>query len=218
MALTSNPDAQSDQASRTLTSRTSLELRIALYNQHRDTTLREMVAIDHFSDTVPPSLVDKWLLALNPDPSHAFFLPPEVKGFYGSDLRASILIELAHDCYKYIMHETQDRAKIAKYTGRMLLAIRLLDLGALEAEDVNLAGLALWHRALALVRIAEGSDDGGQEELAETLRRYEGVRARSMLSDAKLPQPGRLKARLLASAKELDNKTVVACLEAWTLL
>ncbi|KAH7014424.1 uncharacterized protein B0I36DRAFT_338718 [Microdochium trichocladiopsis] len=175
-----------------------------------------MVAIDHFSDTVPPSLVDKWLLALDPDPSHTFALPPEVKGFYGGDLRASIPIELAHDCYKYIVHETQDRTKIVKYARRMLLAIGLLDLDALEAGDVNLAGLALWHRALALVRIAE-EDDGGQE-LAETLRRYEGVRARSALSDAKLPQPGRLKARLLASAKELDNGTVVSCLEAWTLL
>jgi len=204
----------------------TLKARIALYDKHKDTTLREIVAIDHFSNTVPPSLVDQWLLALDPDPdrAHLFKLPLGIKGFYGGDLRASIPIELAHDCYKYIVYETEDREKTAKYAGRMLLAIGLLDLERLEREDVDLAGLALWHKALALVRLvgvelvkvdpqtSAGLAYTGQD-LFETLEQYARIRARSQLPDAKLPLPERLKARLLSTAHELGNETATELLK-----
>lgn len=190
-----------------------------VYALHRD-TLRDMIAVDHFSNSVPPSIVDQWLLALDPRPGNsAVNLPPEIKGFYGGDLRASIPIELAHDCYKHIVHETADRGKVAKHASRMLVALSLLDLDELEARDANLAGLALWHWLLALVRLAseDGAGVGSGRALADVLRRYERVRHRSTLSDARLPRPGRLKARLLAVARELGIQSSVDCLVAWEL-
>lgn len=199
----------------------TLEARVTLYNKHKETTLREMVAVDHFSDTVPPSLVDQWLLALDPDPVRAatFKLPPEIKGFYGGDLRASIPIELAHDCYKYIVYETQDREKIVKYAERMMLAIGLLDLERLERENVDLAGLALWHKTLALVRVVDTEVANAAskfshtgQSLMETLEQYARVRAESKLPDAKLPLPERLRARLLSIAQELRNEAAVGVL------
>ncbi|KXJ87955.1 hypothetical protein Micbo1qcDRAFT_207713 [Microdochium bolleyi] len=177
---------------------------------HHKGELRDMIAVDHFSNAVPLSLIDQWLLILDPDPDNRVALPPGIKGFYGGDLRASIPIELAHDCYKYIVHETKDRDQIAKYAGRMLIAVALLDLNDLETKDANLAGLALWHKALAQVRLA-GEADG----LADTLRMYERVRRESTLPDAKLPRPGRLKARLLTVAEQLGLDGAIQCLRGW---
>ncbi|KAI9163990.1 hypothetical protein HJFPF1_05625 [Paramyrothecium foliicola] len=169
--------------------------------------IREIIAVDHFSNTVPDSIVDLWLKALDPESQIA--LPPNVKGFYGGDLRASIPIELAHDCYKYVMHET-DKAKVGKYANRMLIALSLLNIDKLSETDANLAGLALWHKALAQARLP-----GSAAGLAKTLQRYEIVRPRASLSDAKLPQPERLTSRLLAAAKELANDDVMGLLHDW---
>lgn len=151
--------------------------------------LRNIIEVDHFSNAMPTSIVDLWLTAL--DPESNIHLPPDVKGFYGSDLRASIPIELAHDSYKYVMHES-NRAKAIEYVNRMLIALSLLDIDALMTKDANLAGLALWHKALAQVRLPDRTLD-----LAKTLEQYEIVRPLASLSDAKLPQPERLKVRLL---------------------
>ena len=110
--------------------------------------IREIIEVDHFSNTVPDSIVDLWLTAL--DPESKISLPADVKGFYGGDLRASIPIELAHDCYKYVMHET-DKDKVNKYANRMLIVLSLLDMDKLLNKDANLAGLAVaallrdWH-------------------------------------------------------------------------
>ncbi|KAH7396936.1 hypothetical protein DE146DRAFT_658244 [Phaeosphaeria sp. MPI-PUGE-AT-0046c] len=166
------------------------------YDRHR-ATLRDIVEVDHFSNTMPTSIVDFWLSAL--DPESKIRLPLDTKGFYGSDLRASIPIELAHDSYKYVMHET-DKAKATKYANRMIIALSLLEMDVLIIKDANLAGLALWHKALALVRLPDCVVD-----LAKTLKLYEDVRPRASLSGSKLPQPGRLKTRLLTMVDD-DNK------------
>lgn len=170
-------------------------------------TIREIIEVDHFSNTVPESIVDLWLRALDPDSKIP--LPRDVKGFYGGDLRASIPIELAHDCYKYVMHET-DRARVDTYANRMLIALSLLDMDELSRKDANLAGLALWHKALAQARLL-GSLDG----LTDTLKRYEAVRPRASLSDSKLPQPARLTARLLMAAEQLGNDEAAMVLRNW---
>jgi hypothetical protein len=167
-------------------------------------TIREIIEVDHFSNTVPESIVDLWLKAL--DPESKIVLPPDVKGFYGGDLRASIPIELAHDCYKYVIHET-DKVKVAKYANRMLVALSLLDIDKLSKKDANLAGLALWHSALAQVRLPDNVVG-----LADTLNRYESIRPHASLSDSKLPQPARLKSRLLTT---VDNDDAAAWLRNW---
>ncbi|CRJ99699.1 hypothetical protein BN1723_008691 [Verticillium longisporum] len=125
--------------------------------------LRDIIEVDHFSNTVPESIVSLWLNAL--DPTNKTLLPRDVKGFYGGDLRASISIELAHDCYKYVMHET-DKTKVDKYANRMLIALSLLDMDELSKKDANLAGLALWHTALAQARLP-----GSLVDLSDTLKR-----------------------------------------------
>ncbi|TPX08076.1 uncharacterized protein E0L32_010276 [Thyridium curvatum] len=179
------------------------------YDKHKD-TLRDIITVDHFSNTIPDSIVDLWLAAL--DPGSRIALPAGVKGFYGGDLRSSIPIELAHDSYKYVVHETQDRAKVAKYARRMLLAISLLDLDSLARRDANLAGLALWHKALAQARL---SDSDSAAQLAGTLKQYEALRPQASLPDAKLPRSERLKTRLLAVAQDLGNAETVTWLKNW---
>ena len=167
------------------------------YETNKD-ILREIIEVDHFSNTMPASIIDLWLAAL--DPETKIRLPPDVEGFYGSDLRASIPIELAHDSYKYVLHET-DHDKVTKYASRMLLSLSLLDIDLLIVKDANLASLALWHKSLAQVRLPDCATD-----LAKTLEQYETVRARASLNDAKLPQPARLKARLLTMV-DADDET-----------
>ncbi|KAH7323230.1 hypothetical protein B0I35DRAFT_407612 [Stachybotrys elegans] len=176
------------------------------YLSHK-ATIREIIAVDHFSNTVPDSIVDLWLRAL--DPEGRVPLPPGVKGFYGGDLRSSIPIELAHDCYKYVMHET-DTAKVEKYANRMLVVLALLDMEKLSTADANLAGLALWHKALAQARHPVQAMG-----LKDTLEQYGVVRPRASLSDAKLPQMPRLVARLLAAAEQTGNDEAAECLRTW---
>ncbi|KAM0579812.1 hypothetical protein D7B24_008164 [Verticillium nonalfalfae] len=171
------------------------------------TVLRDIIEVDHFSNTVPESIVSLWLNALNP--RNKTPLPRDVKGFYGGDLRASIPIELAHDCYKYVIHET-DKTKVDKYANRMLIALSLLDMEDLSKKDANLAGLALWHTALAQARLP-----GSLVDLSDTLKRYEAIRPRASLSDSKLPQPLRLVARLLTAAEQLGNAETVVLLQNW---
>ena len=170
--------------------------------------IREIVEVDHFSNSVPDSIIDTWLAALDPESKIA--LPSGVKGFYRGDLRSSIPIELAHDCYKHVMHEMA-KIKVDKYAKRMLIALSLLDLDVLSKRDANLAGLALWHKALAQARLS------GDEAtlLAETLKRFEAVRPKSSLSDSKLPKPTRLKHRLLEAADSLENVQVVGWFRDW---
>jgi hypothetical protein len=167
-------------------------------------TIREIIDVDHFSNTVPDSIVDLWLTAL--DPESNISMPAGVKGFYGGDLRASIPIELAHDCYKYVMHET-DKDKVSKYANRMLIVLSLLDMDKLLDKDANLAGLALWHKALAQARLP-----GSMADLTDTLKSYEAIRPRASLNDNKLPQPARLRTRLRTVAEESGNDDVAAWL------
>lgn len=158
-----------------------------IYETHKE-TLRSIIQTDHFSDSVPPVLVSAWLDAL--DPTSTTPLPPNIKGLYGGDLRSSIPIELAHDSYKYVLHEP-DAGKSERYAKRMLISLALLDLDTLCEQDPTLASLALWHKALALVRV-----EGMGEDLSETLRRYDEVRSRSNASSQKVPTPEKLRKRI----------------------
>src|ERR1700744_1187556 len=89
-------------------------------------TLRDIIANDHFGGEMPPSVVEAWVMALQP--GSRVPLPPSVKGFSGGDLRASMPIETARGSYKFIAHETADKAKIEKYSKRMLTALSMVDL------------------------------------------------------------------------------------------
>jgi hypothetical protein len=166
------------------------------YDLHKE-TLRDIIAVDHFSNAVPPSLVDLWVAAL--DPIGKTPLPPSGRGFYNGDLRSSIPIELAHDSYKYVVHET-DQEKATRYASRMLVALSLLDMDKLATSDATLACLALWHQSLALARLPHSIN-----QLLELLDQYEIIRPKSTLSDAKLPLPARLRARLLKVANDVGN-------------
>ncbi|PVI05404.1 hypothetical protein DM02DRAFT_516868, partial [Periconia macrospinosa] len=196
------PREKSHQATMTSTPSTPQQI---YYTTHKE-TLRSIIQTDHFSDSVPPALVSTWLAAL--DPTSTIPLPPDIKGLYGGDLRSSIPIELAHDSYKYVLHES-DAAKSELYARRMLISLALLDLNTLGERDPTLASLALWHKALALLRV-----EGAVEELGETLRRYEKVRRRSSVSDQKIPTPERLKARLGRLAEGLQRKDIVGFLDS----
>ncbi|OAL46367.1 hypothetical protein IQ07DRAFT_658517 [Pyrenochaeta sp. DS3sAY3a] len=169
-------------------------------------TLRSIIETDHFSNTMPPSIIDAWLSAL--DPSSTTPLPPGLKGFYGGDLRCSLPIELAHDSYKYVVHE-RDAAVVETYTARMLLSLSLLDLPALVERDATLAALALWHVALALVR-----REGCKEELRGVMEAFRGVRGRVGLSERKVPGVEGLRGRLLGVCGDGEAR---AWLEGWDL-
>lgn len=116
-------------------------------------------------------------------------------------------VELAHDSYKYIIHETADREKVEKYATRMLVSLSLLDFDLLAEREPTLAALGLWHRSLALVRL-EGKSE--VQELRDTLERYQIVRPMSKLSESKLPTAERLKERLVAIAEDLGLEENVA--------
>lgn len=177
------------------------------YLKHAD-TLRDIIANDHFGGEMPTQIIDQWMKAL--EPSSKLPLPPGVKGFYGSDLKSSMPIEIARGSYKYITHEIIDKKKVDKYASRMLIALSMLDSGSLAQKDPNLGVLALWHKALAQVRLPENA-----EGLAETLQQYEALRPQATLSDSKLPQPERLKERLQKVAGDLENEAASVWLASW---
>ncbi|KAF1975085.1 hypothetical protein BU23DRAFT_552920 [Bimuria novae-zelandiae CBS 107.79] len=177
------------------------------YRRHKD-LLRDIIANDHFGDQPVPEIIEQWVAAM--EPGVTIPLPANIKGFYGGSLRASIPIEVARGSYKHIVYETVDKAKVEKYAQRMLIALSTLDVrGLMNAEPV-LGAAALWHKALAEVRLPDCS-----EALGSTLRLYEAVRPKVNLSDSKMPQPARLKTRLVLLAQELDNRDAFATLEAW---
>jgi hypothetical protein len=172
---------------------------VPLSTDHPDPeTLRDIIAYDHFGGEMPPSIVEAWVMALQP--GSCVPLPPSVKGFYGGDLRASMPIEIARGSYKFITHETADKKKIEKYSKRMLAALSIVDINKVSRDEPTTGLLALWHKTLALVRLPEAAD-----ELVQTFKQYKELRPRSSLPDSKLPLPDRLKGRLLTVAGELGN-------------
>ena len=172
---------------------------LSLSTDHPDPdTLRDIIANDHFGGDMPPSLIEAWVMALQPGSSIP--LPPNVKGLYGGDLRASMPIEIARGSYKFIAHDTADKEKIEKYSKRMLTALSIVDIDKVSRDEPITGLLTLWHKTLALVRLP-----GAVDELAQTLKEYEELRPKSSLSDSKLPLPDRLKGRLLDVARELGN-------------
>lgn len=161
-------------------------------------TLRDIIANDHFGGEMPPSVVEAWVMALQP--GSRVPLPPNVKGFYGGSLRASMPLEIARGSYKFIAHETADKEKIAKYSERMLTALSMVDIDKVSQDEPTTGALILWHKTLALVRLPNVAG-----ELLQTFKQYEELRPKSSLPDSKLPLPDRLKARLLNVAAELGN-------------
>jgi hypothetical protein len=170
-------------------------------------TLRDIIANDHFGGDMPPSIVEAWVIALQP--VSCVPLPPNVKGFYGGDLRASMPIEIARGSYKFITHETTDKEKIEKYAKRMLMALSIVDIDKVSRNEPTTGALTLWHKTLALVRLPEAAD-----ELVQTCKQYEELRPKSSLPDSKLPLPDRLKGRLLNVAQELGNTVATQLLSA----
>jgi hypothetical protein len=180
------------------------------YHIHKD-ILRDIVSNDHFGggeEQVPAEIIDQWVAVM--EPGSKIPLPTNIKGFYGGSLRASIPIEVARGSYKHIIHETADKEKVDKYARRMLIALSVLDVDELVQREPVLGAAALWHVALAQVRVPEYS-----EALTATLQRYEAVRPRVNLTDSKMPQAMRLKTRLTSVAKELDNRDALAALDSW---
>jgi hypothetical protein len=160
--------------------------------------LRDIILHDHFGGEMSEHIVDQWVQAL--EPGSRVPLPPSVRGFYGGSLRASMPIEISRGSYKYIAHETEDGEKIAKYARRMLVALALIDVDSLASTEPTLAALALWHTALAQVRLPDET-----ASLRKTLEQYVQARSRSNLPDSKLPQPPRLAESLASVAKSLGN-------------
>jgi hypothetical protein len=169
--------------------------------------LRDIILHDHFGGEMSEHIVDQWVRALDPDSQVP--LPPSVRGFYGGSLRPSMPIEISRGSYKYIAHEMEDGEKIAKYARRMLVALALIDVDSLASTEPTLAALALWHTALAQVRLPDESTS-----LRRTLERYVQVRPRSNLPDSKLPQPPRLIESLSGVAKSLGNSRAQASIDA----
>lgn len=167
--------------------------------------LRDIIANDHFGGDMPDSIVQAWLCALPPGSQYP--LPPNVKGLYGGDLRASMPIEIARGSYKYIAHETADKEKIKKYTRRMLAVLSIVDIDKASEKEPVIALLALWHKSLALVR---RPDDAGV--LMQTLIQYKELRPRSSLPDNKIPSLDRLQNRLLNDAREIESSAAIESL------
>jgi hypothetical protein len=179
---------------------------LPLSTDHPDLeTLRDIIANDHFGGEMPPSIVEAWVVALQP--GSCVPLPPNVKGFYGGDLRTSMPIEIARGSYKFITHEIVDKEKIEKYSKRMLTALSIVDIDKVSRDEPTTGLLTLWHKTLALVRLPEAAG-----ELEQTLKQYEELRPKSSLPDSKLPLPDRLKGRLLNIAGELGNTAAMQLL------
>lgn len=179
------------------------------YRIHKE-LIREIVADDHFGggEEQVSDIVDQWVAVM--EPGSKIPLPNNIKGFYGGSLRASIPIEVARGSYKHIIYETTDKEKVGKYARRMLIALSLLDVDDLMQKEPVLGAAALWHKALAQVRLPECS-----EALDMTLKQYEAVRPKVNLNDSKMPQPSRLKTRLISVAEELCNQTTLETLSTW---
>jgi hypothetical protein len=174
-----------------------------IYAKHLS-ILRDIITVDHFGNEMGPPIVDAWIKGLHPGAP----LPTHIKGFYQGSLRASMPIELARGSLKFIMHETADREKITTYAERMLITLSTLgDLHKLGEEEPTLALAALWHKALALVRLPEGV-----EQLKTTMQHYEELRPKSPLPDNKLPETARLKLRLQNLATDVKNEPALAWL------
>ncbi|KAL5384401.1 hypothetical protein PMIN03_010775 [Paraphaeosphaeria minitans] len=181
-----------------------------IYQTHKG-LLREIVANDHFGggeEQVPAGIVDQWVAAM--EPRSKIILPLNIKGFYGGSLRASIPIEVSRGSYKHIIYETADKAKVDKYARRMLVALSVLDVDDLAQREPLLGAAALWHVALAQVRLPEFS-----EALRSTLQKYQVVRPKVNVTDSKMPQAARLKTRLMSVAQELDNQAALVTLNSW---
>jgi hypothetical protein len=189
MSSTASPEQAAPEAPK---------LRPLSIDQPDPETLRDIIANDHFGGEMPPSIVEAWVMALQP--GSRVPLPPNVKGFYGGDLRASMPIEIARGSYKFITHETADKEKIEKYSKRMLTALSIVDIDELSRDEPTIGVLTLWHKTLALVRLPDAAG-----ELLQTFRQYEELRPKSSLPDSKLPLSDRLKGRLLNIAEQLGN-------------
>lgn len=118
-------------------------------------------------------------------------------------------IELARGSYKYITHETVDKLKIEHYARRMLVSLDLIDVESLEKTEPTLAALAVWHRALAEVRL-----ESEAEGLKETLQKYNKVRKKSPLPEHKMPGMERLAENLRGVARKLDNEKALKVMDA----
>ncbi|KAL1606230.1 hypothetical protein SLS60_003632 [Paraconiothyrium brasiliense] len=180
------------------------------YRVHQD-TLRDIVANDHFGggeEQVPNGIVDQWVAAM--EPGSKMPLPNNIRGFYGGSLKASIPIEVARGSYKHIIYETDDKEEVDKYARRMLMALSVLDLDDLVEKEPVLGAAALWHKALAQVRLPDCNNS-----LGVTLQQYEAVRPKINLTDSKMPQSARLKARLTSVAQELENHATLDTLNMW---
>jgi hypothetical protein len=166
--------------------------------------LRDIITVDHFGNEMSTVVVDAWINGLHPGAP----LPTHIKGFYQGSLRASMSIELARGSLKFIMHETTDQEKITTYAKRMLIALSTLgDLHKLGEKEPTMALVALWHKALALVRLPEGV-----EQLKTTMQQYEGLRPKSPLPDNKLPEMARFKQRLQNLATDVKNEPALTWL------
>lgn len=178
------------------------------YARHQE-EIRDIIANDHFGgEQHMETIIDQWVAVM--EPGSTIPLPANIKGFYGGSLRASIPIEVARGSYKFIIHEVADRSKVEKYARRMLITLSVLDIGELSQRESVLGAAALWHKALAEVRLPECS-----EVLEKTIRLYETVRKQFNLPDSKMPQPLRLKMRLVSLAEDLGNKNALTILTAW---
>jgi hypothetical protein len=174
-----------------------------IYAKHLS-ILRDIIMVDHFGNEMGEPIVDAWIKGLHPGAP----LPTHIKGFYQGSLRASMSIELARGSLKFIMHETADQEKIATYAKRMLIRLSTLgDLHKLGEEEPTMALMALWHKALALVRLPEGV-----EQLKTTMQHYEELRPKSPLPDNKLPEMARLKQRLQNLATDVKNEPALVWL------
>lgn len=154
------------------------------------------------------TIIEQWVAVM--EPGSTIPLPANIKGFYGGSLKASIPIEVARGSYKFIIHEVADRSKVEKYARRMLITLSVLDIGELSKREPVLGAAALWHKALAEVRLPERS-----EALETTLRLYEAARRQVNLPDSKMPQSLRLKMRLVSLAEDLGNQNALTILTAW---
>ena len=176
-----------------------------IYTKHLS-ILQDIITVDHFCNEMSPSIIDAWIKGLHPGAP----LPTNIKGFYQGSLRASMAIELARGSLKFIMHETDDQEKITRYAMRMLISLSALgDLHNLGEKEPTTALAALWHKALALVRLPEGV-----EQLKTTMQHYEELRPMSPLPDNKLPEMARLKQRLQNLARDVKNEPALAWLTA----